>query len=255
MINRRFSRIKTDIYTRELPKYFPPAIASLLLDLSIETTTDYTATIAYLISKKYIKLSENNKKIEVISKNPTFQSQHEDYVFQCITNQKKFDPNEFRKLIIYDAKEMGFVSDGKRKIHFFRNFVLAIFVTFLFSLLVEHTKIVLLRNFLNVCYIISGFSIFAIVGYSIYLLGKYEHENIYRTKNGNIEAKKWTGLKKYLKNYTLIANRNLSDIILFEDYIPYAISLNEAKSIEKFIENNSTYRTLIYGKINSFNNI
>ena len=40
--------------------------------------------------------------------------------------------------------------------------------------------------------------------------------------------------------------------VLFDDYIPYAISLNEAKNIEKYIENNEAYRKLIYGKNYNF---
>jgi hypothetical protein len=44
-----------------------------------------------------------------------------------------------------------------------------------------------------------------------------------------------------------MSERELRDIALYEDYIPYAISLNEAKTIEKYIENNEAYRELIYG--------
>ena len=42
------------------------------------------------------------------------------------------------------------------------------------------------------------------------------------------------------------------DTILFDDYIPYAISLNEAKNIEKYIENNEAYRKLLFGKTYTF---
>ncbi len=254
IIKRKHSIISSYEYIRELPKYFPPAIASLLLDLNIEITTDYTATIAYLISKKYIKLSENKKEVEVISKNPDFKSRHEIYVFRCITNEEKFNSDEFKKLIIYDAKNMGLIEETKRKIHFFRNISIDLLVAFISSMILEHLDITFLRYIFSLINFTAVVAFPAIIAYSIYLLPKYDGEKDFcRTKKGNEEAKKWSGLKSYLSNYTLISEKNLEDIIIFDDYIPYAIALNEAKSIEKFIENNENYRVLIYGK--NINNI
>lgn len=249
IINRKFSILSFEQYTRELPEYFPPAIASLLLDLSVETTTDYTATIAYLISKKRIKLSDKSDDIEVISDNQAFASRHESYVFQCVTKQTKFDATEFRRLVVYDAKNMKLVESGKRKIHFWRNIAIAIAIYFVCGIIANISKNSILEMILYFIGFIAGISIFATIGYSIYLLKKNEVESIYRTKMGEAEARKWSGLKKYFKQYTLISDRNLSDILIFDDYIPYAISMNEAKTIEKFIENNDKYRKLIYGNI------
>ena len=50
-----------------------------------------------------------------------------------------------------------------------------------------------------------------------------------------------------MKEYTLISDKQLQHIATLENYIPYAIALNEASSIEKFIEENNVYRKLIYG--------
>lgn len=253
ILKRKSDIIPTDEYTRELPEYFPPAIASLLLDLSVETTTDYTATIAYLISKKRISLSKDSGEIETIFENQSFGSRHERYVFECITKQTKYDPNEFRKLVIYDAKFKKLIKEEKRKINFWRNIGIAFVAMFIFSTAGNFAKGRLLQDILFLAGLISELSFFAVIGYSIYSLKKYELESIARTEEGEVEAKKWAGLKKYLKEYTLIHEKEIKDAALFDDYIPYAIALNEAKAIEKFIDNNENYRKLIYGNIDFYN--
>jgi len=252
LMKRKKETIKTENMVRELPEYFPPAIASFLLDLSLETTTDYTATIAYLISKKYIKLSKSE--VNILNNSIVKLSSHEKYAFNCITGQNKYNHNEFKNLVMEDAEKMGYVKKGKRKIHFFRNFGLVLLIGYGFSFLYQY---VFTTGFLNfICMLITLFAligIVAVISYSIYLAKKYENESFFRTDLGEKEARRWTGLKKYLNEYTLVSEKKLEDITLLEEYIPYAISLNEAKAIEKFIEQNEEYRELIYGNIVNFN--
>ncbi len=245
-LNRKFSILNSNIYIRELPEYFPPALASLLLDSSIEVTTDYTATIAYLISKKIIKISDGN--VEILNSTPFFKSGHEKYVFECITKQKSFTNDVFSKMVIQDAKNMNLIQEGKRKIHFLRNFVISVVCCFILSFIIENCTNPILNTIFSIIGLICELSVFGVIIYSLFLLIKYRNESIYRTYKGKKEAYRWTGLKKYLHNYTLISDRNLNDIELFDDYIPYAIALGEAKNIEKYINNNIQYRELIYSK-------
>lgn len=245
ILRRKSEMVSNTNYVRELPKYFPPAVASLVLDLSIENTTDYTATIAYLISKKYIKLSKDGGEIEVISDNQLFKSRHEDYAFQCITNKKKFSQHEFNQLVIEDAKRMGLIERGKRKVHFVRNVFLALCGYFGFGAVYKFCHIEILQNICLILAFLCGISMLAIPIFSVYLSDKYRYENIRRTLKGRIEAKKWTGIKNYIRDYTLLSDKNLKDITIFDDYIPYAIALNEAKAVEEFIQNNEAYRKLM----------
>ena len=69
---------------------------------------------------------------------------------------------------------------------------------------------------------------------------------IQRTSKGEEEAKLWRGFKNYLHDYTLISDKNIEHIAILDEYIPYAISLDEAKNIEKFISDDDSYRNLIY---------
>lgn len=245
-IKKSRDTVKSKTYIRELPKDFPPAIVSLLLDLKTEITTDYTATIAYLICKKYIELDDNN--VKIINNNTSILQEHERYVFNCITKTEKFENNKFKDLIIEDAKKMNLLKEGKKKIHFLRNFCICIIVYFITGF---WSKSIPQGNILNTILfclsVLAALSSFGVIIVSIYLSSIRKYEEIYRTRLGEEEAIKWKGLKNFFSNYTLISDKSLKDIVLYEAYIPYAISLNEAKTIEKYIENNETYRELIYG--------
>lgn len=248
-IRRKKETIVSEEYVRDLPKYFPPAIASFLLDLSLETT-DYTATVAYLMSKGYIELEDD----KAILRNNSFinLSEHERYVLQAVMQEIKFNYEEFNKLVIKDAEKMGYIKKGSRSTHFVRNFCLDLAVYATCMMTAEAMKASVIKTFLEIIGFISGLGMFVIIAYTIFLLSKYTNENFHRTELGEKEAKKWTGVKNYLKDYTMISERELKDTVLFDDYIPYAISLNEAKNIEKYIENNDAYRKLLFGKTYSF---
>ena len=47
LIKRKSDIIPSKEYVRDLPEYFSPSLVSLLLDNSIEPSTDYTASIEY----------------------------------------------------------------------------------------------------------------------------------------------------------------------------------------------------------------
>ena len=69
---------------------------------------------------------------------------------------------------------------------------------------------------------------------------------IKRTPKGENEAKLWKGFKNYIHDYTLISEKDIKHMVILNEYIPYAIALDEAKNIEKFIAEDEVYRNLIY---------
>ena len=69
---------------------------------------------------------------------------------------------------------------------------------------------------------------------------------IERTSKGEKEATLWKGFKNYIHDYTLISDKDIKHMGILDEYIPYAIALDEANSIEKFIAQNENYRNLIY---------
>ena len=76
---------------------------------------------------------------------------------------------------------------------------------------------------------------------------------IERTSKGEKEATLWKGFKNYIHDYTLISDKDIKHMEILHEYIPYAIALEEADCIEKFIAQNEKYRKLIYSFSNRRN--
>ena len=74
----------------------------------------------------------------------------------------------------------------------------------------------------------------------------FKNGNIKRTSKGKNEAILWKGFKNYIHDYTLISEKEIEHMAILNEYIPYAIALDEAKNIEKFIAEDENYRKLIY---------
>lgn len=242
---------KTKEYCREIPNNYPPAIVSAILDQNIEITTDYPATIAYLCTQKYIEMNEENNEINfyLLNNNTSQLYSHELYVLDCIINNQTFVNNDFKERIKRDLKKLGLMEERKKNFNFIKNirnicisFAL-FFLSVILSSLIPESNIHLI-NLTNIFSFICILLIFTTIVCSFFLPNNYY--NYYRTTKADIEAQKWSGLKNFLHDYTLIAEKDLNYSTILEDYIPYAISLGEGKSIEKYISSNKLYRKLLY---------
>lgn len=100
-------------YIRDLPQYCSPAISSLIYDLKIDVYKDYTATILYLYTKKYINLVkyENTYKISVKQQDFSNLGRCEKYVLETIKNKEHLDENRLKEKIIKEAQEKGLLTN------------------------------------------------------------------------------------------------------------------------------------------------
>lgn len=235
---------RTSDYSRDFPNDYPPAIASALLDLNTEITTDYPATIIYLCTKKYIEMHEENDNtyFSILNTNTSSLTEHEQYVYDCIFNKAVFHNDRFKEKIKEDALKLGLIEKGRRKIHFFRNFVISLTFSFVIGSLQDYVPDIIMVPL----GLIASASVFGVFYGSIYLFIKYQTENYHRTTKGNKEAKKLSAFKNFLHDYTLISEKDINYTTILEEYIPYAVSLGESESIEKYISNNKLYRKILY---------
>ena len=97
--------------------------------------------------------------------------------------------------------------------------------------------------------------ILLILFYPIMLLqGMYSKEIVllcsdvkyYRTEKGIQMSKKLESFKKFLRDYTLLNEKQVEDFVLLDEYVPYGIVLGEAKEIEELIRANEKYMDFIY---------
>lgn len=237
-------------YIRDLPKHCSPAISSLIYDLKIDVYKDYTATVLYLCIKKYINLIKDGDfyKVKVgEEKNISNLGRCEKYVLEIITNRNKFDENQFKKEIIKEAQEKELITDKKHS-KTSKIILILIFVAALLIITFNISKILF-----TICISILGAILYA--GYLILIMNKGNQINLevvnteyIRTEDGKNIALLLKGLKRYINEYTLIKDKEIDYIHILENYIPYALVLDEADAVEDFIKNNEEYRNLIYNR-------
>lgn len=237
-------------YIRDLPKQCSPAISSLIYDLKIDVYKDYTATILYLCTKKYIELVKDEETYKIkIAKQQNYADlgRCEKYVLDIIQDKNKFDENHFKKEIIKEAQEKELITN---KMHSKKTKIALILILIVSSLIITYNISKLVFVFL-ICIL----GAIALAGYMI-IIEKNENQIILdvvdteyiRTKEGKNMALLLKGLKRYIREYTLIKDKEIDYIQILENYIPYALVLDEADTIEEFIKNNEEYRELIYNR-------
>ena len=237
-------------YIRDLPQHCNPALCSLIYDLKIDVYKDYTATLLYLCIKKYINLIKDGDtyKVELVKQQDYSNlGRCEKYILNIIENKIIFDENQFKKEIIKDAQEKGLITDRK---HSKITKIALILILIVSSLFITYyiNKIVFIV-------LVSILSVIAYMGYAIINL-KNENEitldivdtEYIRTEDGKNIALLLSGLKRFIKEYTLIKEKEIDYIQILENYIPYALALDEADAVEKFIKYNEEYRDLIYNR-------
>lgn len=235
-------------YLRDIPKEYTPAMASLLYDLKIDIYKDYTATILHLYVQKYIDLENENDEYKIIVKNNDLSllEEHQIYVFNCITGKLKFDELEFKKILVQDAQKANLFTDKPQ------NKLPKIILCVLIALV-----LIFISYFINkiLFYVMFSIATLVVLGYATiqHMLVEYNlkwdvNTLYYRTPKGKEFANECASLKQFIKDYTLIKEKNIEYVKVLEEYIPYALALDEADSIEYFVSINENYRNLIYNR-------
>lgn len=235
-------------YIRELYKYYPPAIVSLIYDLKTEVYRDYTATILYLYTKKYFDILHFNEEVEIkkgTNENLWKLDRHELYVYNCIIYKQTFNQKTFEELIFEDSKQKQLIIEEedenkkKLKIIFIEVSILIILIKLIG---ISDNEIWTLLMTIILSTVIVGFIMFPII-----LENMQKKLNNYKlTQKGKEELKKIKAFKNFIKEYTLIEEKDIKYIQILEEYISYSLSLGTSPQVEEYIKQNEIYRNLIY---------
>lgn len=239
-------------YIREFPNNYSPAIVSAILDLNTEVTTDYPATVLYLCNKGYLNMVQiedsfilednNNKNLETLN-------HHELYVYNCIVNKEIFENEKFISLVKKDAINLGLVKEGKQKKYYFLRIILAIVLFFIMGYLNDSAMFRNIFIFEFLAFLTIPL-IFGTIAWSIYDANRTLTHGYIRTQKGNAQALEWIKFKNFIKDFTLLKEKDLDYVKLAGNYLPYAIALKEAKNIEKYIDTDEVYRSYLYLNVN-----
>jgi len=237
-----------EIYIRDIPSEFSPAVISYLYNQKIERKKDVTATILKLCSKKVISF-ETQKENTIIFKdlkNTTANiTEDEKYIYNWITkdNQKKYNFNEWEKIIKSEYYKCGFSRINNidiAKITFTVGFLgyFCMFISLFVISILGGTEIFEKLNIGQ--YVLPALIIpFALAFFTgIYkgvepLFKRNKDKDSIYTRKGAAEIARWRKFENYIKDYTLIKDTRVESIIIFERYLAYAMVLGINKSYDE----------------------
>lgn len=228
-------------YYREFPDTYGPEIVGYLLHKQI-SNDDLSASILNLIYKKAIAYEKTEKKndyklINLHVEESTL-TESEQKLLKWLFNDndeiklselKKEAKNSYTGFInryntwknetTKEAKTYQFFekSTGHKIIGGLYSFIGGYFIPTIF--------------FLTGHYIIGILSIIFIIGAFIYLVSYKK-----RTISGNEAYHKWMGLKNFMVDFGKMDDKELPEIVLWEKYLVYAVSLGCAKQLAKTME-------------------
>ncbi len=253
-----------DQLNRDIDATYSPAVLSYLYNQKIEAKKDVLSTIINLYNKDVIRIIKDSNQYKFLPKDGADISNLNDdekYLYECcITKNEEFSIVKWEKIVRNEYDKYKF-SNQKDYIDIYSNnkktakksliiLLISIIITAIIGnpiakMLKFHEGIAVLK--FAICLIV-----FFILFITYPILAMYSNLAIYTrirlTKKGKDEFKKWVKFKKFIKEYTLIKDRKIEEVQLYEKYIPYAMVMNinkefNNKLIKEFIEEyNKTYK-------------
>lgn len=224
-------------YYRDIIEEYSPAMLSFILD-GTEFDKDLGASIIYLINKGYLELQEDNK---IIKTNKDNSKLPEDLKIICNSDVNHL--LAFRKLKQKSIKEEQQAQIASKTARHWMEQVEK--ETEEAGLIIER-KEYKITSILSILCIIEAiytlainndgllvFSCFLVFLLLFLKLWAYDKNKWVKTQKGYELYKKVLGLKNYIKDYSLLSEKELKEIAIWEDYLIYAIIFNNTSKLNK----------------------
>jgi len=236
--------VDKNIYYRDLPTDYNPAIASLILNKWFEKKVDMTSMILYLIKKDYLK--KDGEKVIYTGKDMTDLPESEKYLVNYYAkNEVAFDFYIWKNIVVREAVDKGYAKRISIKNYteeetkeFEKKAKIVVALIFIIPFLL------IMLNLYFIMFFISTVGIpFAVVTLIVYAYRR-ANVNVELTKKGIEEQGKLVKLRKFLEDFSSLDEYNEEAVELWEDYLIYAISLGVNTDI---VEKSKIYNKLNYG--------
>ena len=220
---------------REINCNYNPSIVSMLINNEVEVK-DITADIMNLYAKKYLTVEKLNDKLEIkvnITKEEFDKLPSSDrYIIRMLIKKVgDFDFRNWRNLVIKKYEGLNLVEKYKGN--------LKVFLMIIIGTCIPYNIIGKIFNFdiwgLMIGSIIVMFLATVILAAYNSVRQNENMQNISLNQEGKNELKKWLRFKKFIKEYTLIKDKNIQDVVLYEKYIPYAVAMGVNKNYKETI--------------------
>ena len=226
---------------REILNNISPAELSYIDDFELSYQNDIVATLLSLKLKNIIIMDDTNELIKVKPYDSSFDnlSDNEKYVLEHIIDGKlkNIDYSDFEDRVSIDLLRRDIVKKNKidKRLHFLICFCATILTFVSYPVLLKIDPIlddigvkvraingffaIIDRIFPLVEAILPVALLFGIYSYcELHVSTKY-----YRNKKGENLNEKLEGLKNYLKDYSILSEKEQKDISLWEDYLLYSV--------------------------------
>lgn len=260
-------------YYRNILSDITPGELSVIIDYKTESKKDITATLMKLYQNKYIDFQDNN--IVILNSNCTNLKESEKYVLTELINNKNYNnisSTKFHKTALNEALEGGYLINKRDKKFLIRKLLilLGLFIictalnksdynsyisskldTVSISMDIKFNENVLPEDIINdsiiieysilmICFFFIGLAAFGVLLIPLYafiyfIFFKISQVKYKRTKNGNELLELIAGLKNFIHDFTNLSDREKEEIVLWEDFLVYAIVLEENDKIVKDI--------------------
>lgn len=224
-------------YYRDILEEYSPAMLSFILD-GTEFDKDLSASIIYLINKGYLELKDDYT-IKKVEKDCSQLSKDLQIIYNSDVNKLL----AFRKIRTKS-------NDEKLQAHIASETMIEWMEqiekqTVKAGLVIERKKykitsilsiLCILEVIYTLCFKFYGlffFSCFLVLLLLLLKFWAYDKNKWVKTQKGYEVYKKIIGLKNYIKDYSLLSERELKEIAVWEDFLIYAIIFNNISKLNK----------------------
>ena len=213
---------KNDNYYRDIIQKYSIGVISYIDSFKVEKK-DIVAALLGLELKGKIKIK---KTIRIIDTDEEELTESEKYIFNCLKEGRinKVNTIEYETILIQECERMNLLKTGKFSVEGFFNKrgMTLLIICLLCILLAVFGK----GKFDGLIIIMMIFIIPALFfGTIIYMALNISNPYI-RSKDGKILNEKLEGLRKYLKDYSSMEEKEKEELILWEDYLIYSVIFN-----------------------------
>ena len=239
--NTKYTTEENILYYRELLDNISPAVISIVDNYKIEPKKDALAGILKLVLSGHVKMDNNT--LEVIDKETESLSISQKELYNMIRDGKLDDIEaEAWKTECYrEATNEGYVyliQDFNQKHageHFIKGIIkfMVIFISSIALIMILNAlDVIILTMFLILFLIVfSGFYIPYLIGYTVYYL--LRKSDFRYTEKGEKTKNRIEGLKRFIKDYSSLDEKDKKEVVLWDDYLIYAVLFEQNKSIIK----------------------
>ena len=238
---------KNENYYREIIPKISPAVLSYIDDFQLDEK-DIVATLLSLQLKQKIEI---DNQIEIKDGSDKNLTENEKYVLQNLKNGtlKNIDMAVFEQKVILDCKEKGLLEEKENlKQEIIKKIILCVIIYItIFTTLYKMSNI--FNNYVaNNDSLIPVFLIIILILFctmviyplkTVIYIKTYYFMNITKPYIRNKKSKeineKLEGLKKYIKDYSMIYDRKKEELNVWEDYLIYSVIFGQNTQIVKDI--------------------